>query len=564
MSKRLLIGFIGFLVILGASWALIRPEFFRVHDYIHAARIAEFSKAWAEGHIPVRWSSNFGYGYGMPLFQFYAPLPYAVGAVIWSTGLSIVTTIKILYVISTILIFIGSFKFGKELYGTYGGIIAASLATLAPYRAVNLYIRGALSESWAMSFFPWILLGMYLVVKGKTNGWITLTLSVAAIVLSHNISLILMAPFVAMYAMYILIQLYFNPVNKNAKLSYIWQKCIALCTPVLLAIGISSFYVIPSFFEKQHTKVDSAILGGYFDFNVHFLYIRQLLTPQWSYGGSQWGPDDGISFFIGLASIFAITMIVIKVMYTYRFSLSIFVKKNKDIIFWFGLVVIGFWATTFKAQWLWQTLDIFEYLQFPWRFFSPTVVLLSFAIASSVTLFASKWSKFLFASSICLIALSSQSFYFQPEAYLNDADSFYYTDPTRIRSQMSSILPDYIPANLTLESPPEMFFTPQLEFTSHLDRTHQKLISYTLSQPGMYQAAIADFPGWTAEIDGKSIEQNTSDTGLIEVYLPEGSHTLSFHFANTPIRNVADSISGLSIIVFIGLLYRQHHMEKNK
>src|SRR3989344_4665537 len=70
-----------------ASWAAFVPGFFRVHDFTHGARIAEYAQAFGEGQFPVRWSGNFGYGYGMPAFQFYAPLPYAVSSLAyWITG----------------------------------------------------------------------------------------------------------------------------------------------------------------------------------------------------------------------------------------------------------------------------------------------------------------------------------------------------------------------------------------------------------------------------------------------------------------------------------------------
>src|SRR5688572_3917950 len=86
------------LVALASSWSLFKPGFFRVHDYVHAARIAEMTRALQEGQFPVRWSGNFGYGYGMPLFEFYAPLPFYVGAGLYWLGLPIVTVLKVLWI----------------------------------------------------------------------------------------------------------------------------------------------------------------------------------------------------------------------------------------------------------------------------------------------------------------------------------------------------------------------------------------------------------------------------------------------------------------------------------
>ena len=53
------------LICLPALAALFRAEFFHMHDFTHVARLAEMHRALSEGHFPVRWSRNFGWGYGM-------------------------------------------------------------------------------------------------------------------------------------------------------------------------------------------------------------------------------------------------------------------------------------------------------------------------------------------------------------------------------------------------------------------------------------------------------------------------------------------------------------------
>ena len=103
------------LVFLASSWVLFQPGFFRAHDYIHATRIVEMTTALNEGHFPVRWSKNLGYGYGMPLFEFYAPLPYLVGAGFYWLGLSAVFSVKLIFFLSSLLTLIGAYKLGAKL-----------------------------------------------------------------------------------------------------------------------------------------------------------------------------------------------------------------------------------------------------------------------------------------------------------------------------------------------------------------------------------------------------------------------------------------------------------------
>ena len=185
-----------FLIFLFATnYYLLNNRFFRVHDYTHAARIAEMGRALKEGAFPVRWSENFGYGFGMPLFNFYAPLPYFVGALFWLIGFDVIVVIKLLYFISSFLAIWGAFKLGKKLFGNWGGLLLAAAYVLAPYRAVNLFVRGALSEAWAMAFLPWVLYAAFAWLENKDKKLLSiLVFSLVGIVLSHNLTALMFIP----------------------------------------------------------------------------------------------------------------------------------------------------------------------------------------------------------------------------------------------------------------------------------------------------------------------------------------------------------------------------------
>ena len=73
----------GLLIVLALSFWAIKPlfisGFFPMHDDTQVARVFEMGKMLKEGTFPVRWVPDLGYGYGYPLFNFYAPLAYYVG-----------------------------------------------------------------------------------------------------------------------------------------------------------------------------------------------------------------------------------------------------------------------------------------------------------------------------------------------------------------------------------------------------------------------------------------------------------------------------------------------------
>ena len=75
---------------------LFRDGFFPIHDDAQIVRVQQMTKALQDGQFPVRWVSDLGYGYGYPIFNFYAPLPYYIGSVFDLIGFSPLTATKIM------------------------------------------------------------------------------------------------------------------------------------------------------------------------------------------------------------------------------------------------------------------------------------------------------------------------------------------------------------------------------------------------------------------------------------------------------------------------------------
>ena len=120
------------------TYWLINSQYFPVHDFTAGARVYELTQTVKDGQFPPRWSSNFGFGMGMPLFQFYAPLSFYLATILNLLGIPILLTIKIVYLISTIVGFYGAYLLGKKLINHLGGLITATAFTLAPYHALNI------------------------------------------------------------------------------------------------------------------------------------------------------------------------------------------------------------------------------------------------------------------------------------------------------------------------------------------------------------------------------------------------------------------------------------------
>ncbi len=550
-SKWLIVSLLS-IIVLGTIWSLFKPGFYRAHDYVHAARIVEMSRSLQAAHIPPRWSENFGYGYGMPLFNFYAPLPYLIGGIFFLFGFSAIASIKLLILLTSIGTAWGGYRLGRLLFGRAGGVIVAATATLAPYRALNLFVRGALSEAWGMLWIPWIMYAGLRVTQ-KKGGFILLVLSVTGILLSHNLVALMALPFTFLWTVGMLVVMGYQQQKKIADVS---QRVGSLLAGYVLGAGCASWYLLPALLEKQHTKLDATILTGYFDFRLHFLYIRQLFSPLWGYGGSQWGPDDGLSFFLGWGQLMGLALGVLSAFYFLKKGVSRQPSMRYSALFFSFFCLVATLALSLShAAPIWEYVSFFKYFQFPWRWLSVATVFVALVAGASTTFIKNKLARG-FVMGVILIFTFFNMAYFRPESYLDNAEALYYTDSTRIRTEMSGVLPDYIPSGLNtaelVPNPPLISQTDSLRKVEIIvDRPQEKLLNLSLEYQDTITFNIAYFPGWRIEIDGVPAVLEPSDQGLINARLPEGDHIVGVFFAESRVRRLANIMSVVSLLTLL-------------
>src|SRR3989304_998389 len=147
------------------SLPLLKTGFYIIHDDQQIARLFLFDQALKAGQFPVRWVEELGFGFGYPLFVFYPPLVYIVGELFHLIGFSFVDSIKLVFFTSIFASGLAMYILVKELWGRYAGTVSAFFYILVPYRAIDVYVRGALAESFSFVWLPVILWSFYKLVK---------------------------------------------------------------------------------------------------------------------------------------------------------------------------------------------------------------------------------------------------------------------------------------------------------------------------------------------------------------------------------------------------------------
>ncbi|MBP7774219.1 hypothetical protein KA078_00345 [Candidatus Woesebacteria bacterium] len=543
------------LIILVASWAFFNPEFFYLHDYLHAARIAEMARGLQEGQLPVVWSGNFGFGYGMPLFLFYAPLPYAVGAGLFMAGLPVVTTVQLLFVFSSIVCAVAGYFLIKELWGSEAGLVGAALLTLAPYRAVNLFVRGALSESWGLAAGVVTLLGVLYIVRRKKIGVVLTWLGTSVLFLSHNLSALIFIPFVLLFAVaFFLME---HPAHLKD-----WKRMAWVCISLGLGVLSALFYSLPAVLEKDTTHIQS-ILSGYFDYRLHFVYIRQFFTANWGYGGSAWGTEDGISYFLGwpqLVLLLGAGAFCVKLLSQHTKQTKKHVQILQIVTVAGVLLLLAIFLTTGHSLFVWEQLSVLSVIQFPWRFLNVALIFCAIVAAAAVLWIpAHIRTKVTYVLVVIICALQWQMF--KPERFGGVIEHYYYTDSGRIRAEASFVLPDFIPSTFTALLKPAgalVSCQPSSECTQvevKSQKAHQLQLSGAVTQPTQITLALADFEGWTVFADGLQIEKKQSEQGLVGFTAIPGKKAYTIVFQPTPLRKITWVISLLSMASTAALIF---------
>jgi len=579
MLRKAVIYIVLLLVFFTSSRSFFNQDFFYTHDFTHGARVVEMYKSLSDGHFPVRWTSDFGFGYGMPLFEFYAPLPYYVGALFLAVGFSLVWSVKLLFLIPSLVILVGGYKLGKSLFDRLGGLLLATTLTLVPYRAVNIFVRGAVSELWAMMTLPFILYGVISVVEDRKKGKIILLISLVILLLSHNLTTMMFLPLSVVFGAGYLF--FMNRGSKDKK--FFKNTIFSLMAIYFLSLGLTAFYWLPALLEKDLTKVSETVLNTYFNYQLHFVYLEQLFKLNWGYGGSSWGPSDGISFYLGSGQLFGLLVSLV-----FFIDQSIrFIKKKKmktkDLevvksnififLFSFTLFIFSLFMLSFKSQFVWQSLDFLKFVQFPWRWLLVASVFLSLLVGL-VSKIKNTKLKYAFSSLVILITITTSWFIFKPEKLHNDVGEFYYSNENRIRNEMSGILPDYIPTNMQgVDIKPvamvgnvlkcEVDDSCEFEFEKLVDNTQEKLIRVKLKEPTTIEFTTAYFPGWFIEVDGQKRESVLSEFGLNSVELDKGECLIGLKFGGSRVRKIADLTSLLSL-VFLLSLYGWYYVVDSK
>jgi len=527
---------------LPALFKLLMPGFYEPHDLHHFADIYQMYRAFTSGQLPPRWGPDFLYNFGYPLFNFYYVMPFYLGALfIWLFG-SIQLAYKLVFIVSIIVGVYGMYKLLREFTGKLPAFVGTEVFLYTPYRAVQIYVRGAMGEALSLAILPLIAYSLIKIVKtpGKLKYIGLAGILGAVFILTHNYMWALSFPWIIILAL-----IFFEKTK-------IWKALGSLLLTGLMMVGISAYWWFPALTDQKLVAATTP-----FPLINHFPFIKQLIVPFWGYGASIEGPYDGLSFNIGTVNLLGVAFAIALVVFAKKYFKD---KKLKLVTVW-GIVSFSiiFFMINIRSLPLWNILPFHDFVQFPWRLLAFTTFFSAVLIAVSVEVLQ-KNIKLIAGLGMATLSVVLTFNYFQPSGTFFKTDNQYLSRFFANRTMQGTkddvsvdylnYSEDYLLLPGTTDKKPDalpkqkiMSSTAKVENITEISPVSWKA-NVTAKEVSVVAFESLYFPGWVGTIDGKTANLSAGKPyGQIEITVSAGNHELEFFWTETPMRKYSDWVS---------------------
>ncbi len=591
------------LLALPALSPLFQPSLTRSADgLLHLYRLIALHHLISQGVLFPRWWPDLAYGYGMPLFVYYAPLSYYLTELPHLLGLNPILAFNVSAALALLTAASGVYLLGRDWFGSQAGVLAAVAYVYAPYQLFNLFSRGSLPVAWAGALFPLTFWAFgRLIQTGQTRYLPLAALSLGAALLMHNISNLLFFPLLCFY---VVITFLFKSTSAHQRVSELFSPATAdsshtthhalrILPPIsrltshvslalLLGLALSAFFWLPATLERDFAQLQRVITPPDFDYHSNFVSLCQLFALPPAANTGLLNPSDPLT--LGPAQVFLGFMALLITIWRLGKLTGAEVSPCSSAPLLFAILALGiaiFMMLPLSVG-LWERLPLIAFVQQPHRLLSLAAFLLAILAGAAAAGLPEGWRTGLTLTGIVAIFITSAPLlyprYYSPlpaAPTLPGMLDYERTTGAIGATSFGEYLPVWV-RQIPRESPLEAFYRAEKPI-ERLDQAYlpaQAVVeaaNYGLNQadlvldsPQPFQAVFHTFyfPGWRASVDGQPAPiAPVTERGLIGVSLPAGRHHLHLYFGETPIRAVANAISLLAFLITLAVTVKTLHIQ---
>lgn len=518
-KKKNIVLFLLVIAIISSITLFLIPNMSRGHDLaFHLSRISAIKDNLKLGIMGGYIYPNYlgGYGYGNGLF--YPDLFLYIPAFFSYLGLSVITSYKLFLLLISFCSVGAMYICVKEISkNKKSALISSFIYGFASYRLIDMFTRAALGETLAFVFAPIIIYGMYEIIYGDYKKFYILTIGMSGLILSHLISTYLIGIVLVIMCLVNIKKLF---KEKN--------RILYLVLAALATVCLTAYFIFPMLEQ---------MLSGKFIFNnldeTSKLLERSL--PIWSIF---------IEFpYHVLRKLWIPTGIGIGFIVLIYYYFKNFKNYDKFTHFCFITAMIFLICATNIFPWnLFQ--NILSPIQFPWRFYFISVLLLSVGsglMLSKSTKDINKRARVLFILFLIpVITISTVNFFEKNIKEVGDYEiSFGEYMPLSADKNYILERKDVITTTYPLE---HSFTRNGLELTINYNNNQG---NNSLELPLLY------YKGYKAISNDKELNVYQTNNGLVGVDINDEEGTIYVYYGGTKIQKLSKIVSIITMIVFV-------------
>lgn len=519
---------------------------------LHLYRSALWLDAWREGVLWPRWHTALYFGYGYPLFNFYAPLLYVASSVLGLLLPSAEAALKGVLLLICIGYPLGMYLWARDVIGRLPAVVAAAAFTFAAYRFRELYLQGNYAQFLAWGLAPWVLFTWRrLTLSSGRGAFLAAVAALTTLLFAHNISAMLIGPVAALYVLW-------QAVENRATRP--WARLVAAAACSIL-MGMA--FWLPALLESGETQVH-VLTQGYFSVAGHFISAaEQFAATPWMDGRAA-NPTLPFNFGrtqLALAAAGALLLL--------RPGLGR--VRRGHLLFALAGLLAGAFLMLPPSLPIWHYVPYIAFAEFPTRLYSIASLFAAFLAGAAAGWFdgrrRAQGIAALLAVFALILAVANLQFPrpFLPidasAAGLQGYEADYNAPGTTSASEYLSRWTTAIPPEpaldrdgerlALLEPPPGMAGSVQEVTATGL------MLRVRAQEAGTAPVAQFYAPGWRATIDGAPAAlRPCTAAGLLCVDIPAGESVLRLTYEGTSLQRAGTILSLLGVALTVLLLVR--------
>ncbi|MEP7358110.1 MAG: 6-pyruvoyl-tetrahydropterin synthase-related protein, partial [Anaerolineales bacterium] len=375
-----------------SAWPLLSraslPQLTDAHH--HAFRAFEILAAWHQRILYTRWAADFYYGYGYPVFNFYAPFTHYLAAA-YGIFFGPVAGVKFGLVLATFLGTLGVYLFGRQQWGPLAGAVSAAVYAAAPYIAlIDPVIRGALPEAMAIGLGPIVLWSFTALARTRSRGFFAVAvISLAMLITSHNLMSFVLLGFTGAWVLWDTALIH-KPANRAGWLAALaWPAAAGL-----LAVGLTAFVWLPAVFERGTVQFGRGFTALPSNRYTSASALLGVTTPTEALAFDA----ADIPYRIGVAQwVFGL----LGMLTVWRAG-----AQRRTTLFFTLTALVTFGLMVPQADAIWRAVKVLDYLQFSYRLLGVLVPCLAWLAGAAVAWVAARRAAASSAAGMAVAGLS--------------------------------------------------------------------------------------------------------------------------------------------------------------